>query len=96
MVLFEYPRQYVVVLHIFAIGMLYSAILPIIAPFTCIFLVMKRRIDSINLLLQPPIPFEAQSGIYTGTPAVTLQALNWLMAMVGLYQLGISLLKYEI
>ena len=52
MTLFEYPRQYAVVLHIFGIGLLYSAILPMIAPFTLLFLLVKRKMDGFNLLLQ--------------------------------------------
>ena len=43
-VLFEYPRQYVVVLHVFAIGMLYSTILPMLSPFTMLFVLIKRKV----------------------------------------------------
>eukprot|EP00658_Telonema_sp_P-2_P080421 TRINITY_DN8001_c0_g1_i1.p1 TRINITY_DN8001_c0_g1~~TRINITY_DN8001_c0_g1_i1.p1 ORF type:complete len:481 (+),score=134.21 TRINITY_DN8001_c0_g1_i1:388-1830(+) len=86
--LFEYPRQYVLVLHIFAIGLLYSAVTPTLGPFVLLFLLVKRKVDCTNLLLQPKIPLEAQAGLFTGTVDVAVQPLNMVMVMLGITQLG--------
>merc|ERR1712166_171487 len=86
--LLEFPFQYVVVTHVFSIGLLYSTILPMISPFTFVYLLVKRKVDCFNLLLQPRISIAAQSGAYVGSMDVALASLNLLVITIALYQLG--------
>ena len=77
-----------VVLHVFAIGMIYSAFMPIICPFTMLFLIMKRKVDSMQLLLQPPIPVHNQDGLFIGSTDVAVLPLNLVMLSLGIFQFG--------
>lgn len=86
--LFQFPRQYVVVLHIFAVGMVFSCVTPLLSPFVGLFLVIKRKVDRTNMLMQPCVPIEAESGMLVGTTNVAMCPLNCIIVTMGVFQLG--------
>lgn len=86
--LFQFGKQYVIVLHIVAIGLIFSAVAPMLAPFILFFLLIKRKVDHINMLLQPDVPIVTQDGQYFGMTNIAFAPLNLLVGTLGLFQLG--------